>query len=683
MSRDILLEIGTEEMPAKFMPGIVEELKELSAARMKEARIGYDSLSVYATPRRMALLVRQADECQADEQIRKRGPSVQAAFDGDGQPTRAAQGFARGQQVDPSSLKTEDGYVWAEKTVQGQPSEQVLPQFFQGIITSMSFPKSMRWGTEEMRFVRPIRWIVALWGNQTVPFSIAGVTSGCISRGHRFLCPGEVRIPSAGEYLDVMNKASVMADQDVRRETIRKGLEALAHDIHGTVTHDADLLEEITYLVEYPTPLCGHIDSHFLALPEPAVITPMKDHQRYYPVRDAEGHLMPLFLTVRNGGTKSLHTVQVGNERVLRARLDDAEFFFKEDRKKTLEQRRDDLKRINYQEGLGSLLDKANRLEALVQMIGDDWGFSEEERKDAQRAAFLSKSDLATGMVTEFTELQGEMGMEYALLDGESAAAAQAIFEQYMPRFAGDRLPRQPIGRALSIADKLDNIAATFSRGLVPTGSQDPFALRRQAIGVINIIDDGKIHWSLRKGMSEAIKLLGISQAAEANIAEQADDFFRQRIRTILLDRKVPYDIIDAVTGEPIDDIESIFLRADSMMRCHLHAEEDLRQMMTRLAHLAAHTPDHDVEETLFETKEEKELWKAYLAAAPLIAKAYAGYQYDSALPALKSLTGPANHFLDGVMVMVDNPAVRANRLALLHKVLQLTAPWGNFEKLI
>lgn len=682
MSHDILLEIGTEEMPAKFMPAIVDGLKDLASSGLKENRIGYGSLSVYATPRRMALLVRQADDRQTDEQVKKRGPSVQAAFDSEGNPTKAAQGFARGQQVNPGSLKTEDGYVWAEKTVEGKQTKEVLPQLFQDLIQAMSFPKSMRWGTEETRFVRPIRWIVALCDKEVIPFRIAGVDSGCLSRGHRFLCPGEVRVPSAGEYLAVMDKAFVMADQNVRRETIRRGLVELADNIHGVVKHDAGLLEEITYLVEYPTPLCGHIDGHFLELPEPAVITPMKDHQRYYPVRDRNGQLMPLFLTVRNGGRQSLHTVQVGNERVLRARLDDAEFFFKEDRKKTLAQRRDDLKRINYQEGLGSLLDKANRLEALVEIIGEDWNFSEKEKENARRAAYLSKSDLATGMVTEFTELQGEMGKEYALLDGESPETAQAVFEQYMPRFAGDRLPEQPIGRALSIADKLDNIAATFSRGLVPTGSQDPFALRRQAIGIINMIDDGKIHWSLRKGLSAAIKLLHINTNESEQILSQADDFFRQRIKTILQDRKVPYDIIDAVTGEPVDDIEAVFLRADSMVGCHIHEEEGLRQMMTRLAHMAGNIPDHDVKETLFQTEEERELWKAYSAAAPDISKAYQLYQYEDALPALRSLTDPANHFLDGVMVMVEDSDVRANRLALLHKILQLASPWGDFEKL-
>ncbi len=336
----------------------------------------------------------------------------------------------------------------------------------------------------------------------------AHVKSGNVSRGHRFLCKEPVVISDPLSYKETMREAFVIVDQDERREMIRTGLLAVADKLGGHVWHNADLLEEINYLVEYPTPLYGRIDDEFLKLPVPAVVTPMRDHQRYYPVRNEDGSLMPYFLTVRNGGTKALENVQHGNEKVLRARLDDAKFFFENDRKKTLEGHRDDLTRINYQEGMGDMRDKADRLQKLTEAIGKDWGFTAEEAADADRAAFLSKSDLATGMVTEFTELQGEMGKEYALLDGEKPEVAKAIFEQYMPRFAGDILPQQEIGRALSLADKLDNLAATFLRGLIPTGSQDPFALRRQTIGAVNILTDGKIHWEIRRGIEAALALL-------------------------------------------------------------------------------------------------------------------------------------------------------------------------------
>ena len=519
MSKDLLLEIGTEEMPANILPGTVKDLSALAEAKLTEARLSFEKVTIYATPRRLAVLAFGVSEKQSDEEVKKRGPSIQAAFDADGNPTRAAQGFARGAGVDPSALVKDGNYVWAEIVNAGKPVEEVLPQVFTDIILGLSFPKSMHWGSEELRFIRPIRWLAALCGEDVVSMELAHVRSGRTSRGHRFLCKKPVEITAPADYKETMRKAFVIVDQDERREMIRQGLLAKAAELGGEIWPNPGLLEEINYIVEYPTPLYGRIDEDFLKLPQPAVVTPMRDHQRYYPVHAKDGSLMPYFLTVRNGGTKALENVQIGNERVLRARLDDAKFFFDNDRKKSLEAHREDLKRITYQENMGTLYDKAVRLQALTAAIGEAWGFSEEEKADADRAAYLSKSDLATGMVTEFTELQGEMGKEYALLDGEKANVAQAIFEQYMPRFAGDILPQQPIGRALSLADKLDNLAATFLRGLIPTGSQDPFALRRQTIGAVNILVDGKIHWDVREGIAKALALLPGTDEAKKTAA--------------------------------------------------------------------------------------------------------------------------------------------------------------------
>ena len=458
MSKNLLLEIGTEEMPANIMSGVVDQLKALAASQFEAHRIAAESITIYATPRRLAVLVKDAADRQPDEEVKKRGPSVKAAFDADGNPTRAAQGFARGQHIDPSELVKEGEYTWAHVVHAGKKVEDVLPELFLSLITGLNFTRSMRWADEEAHFIRPVRWIVALCDKEIIPMEFAHVKSGNVSRGHRFLCKEPVVISDPISYKETMREAFVIVDQDERREMIRTGLLAVADKLGGHVWHNADLLEEINYLVEYPTPLYGRIDDEFLKLPVPAVVTPMRDHQRYYPVRNEDGSLMPYFLTVRNGGTKALENVQHGNEKVLRARLDDAKFFFENDRKKTLEGHRDDLTRINYQEGMGDMRDKADRLQKLTEAIGKDWGFTAEEAADADRAAFLSKSDLATGMVTEFTELQGEMGKEYALLDGEKPEVAKAIFEQYMPRFAGDILPEQEIGRALSLADKLDNL---------------------------------------------------------------------------------------------------------------------------------------------------------------------------------------------------------------------------------
>lgn len=683
MSKDLLLEIGTEEMPANIMSGVVDQLKALAHAKFEEARLPVETITVYATPRRLAVLVFGAADRQADEQVKKRGPSVKAAFDSEGNPTKAAMGFARGQHIDAKDLICEGEYTWAEVVNKGKAVEDILPDLFTALITGLSFARSMRWGSEEEHFIRPIRWLVALAGDAVVPMEFAHVKSGRLSRGHRFLSSGDVEIPSAKEYKETMRKAFVIVDQDERRDLIAKGLKETAKSLSGAVWHNADLLEEINYLVEYPTPLYGRIDEEFLKLPVPAVVTPMRDHQRYYPVRNADGTLMPYFLTVRNGGTKAIHNVQIGNERVLRARLDDAKFFFDNDRKKSLEAHRGDLTRINYQEGMGTMLDKADRLGELVSAIGEDWNFTEEEKKDALRAAYLSKSDLATGMVTEFTELQGEMGREYALLDGEKPAVADAIFEQYMPRFAGDILPKSAIGRALSLADKLDNLAATFLRGLIPTGSQDPYALRRQTIGAVNILVDGNVHWDIREGIAKVLALLPGDLDAKKTAALQVEDFFRQRIKGILLDRGIDYDIVDAVIAGPVDDIYAMFLKADSMTASHVKEETELRQAVTRLANITKGKTAGDVDETLLKEDAEKQLAAAIKNAVKDIEPAYSDYRYADALPALKSLTAPINAYLDSVMVMVDDEALQKNRIATLMKTLSLFQTWGDFSKLV
>lgn len=683
MSKNLLLEIGTEEMPANIMSGVVDQLKALAASQFEAHRIAAESITIYATPRRLAVLVKDAADRQPDEEVKKRGPSIKAAFDADGNPTRAAQGFARGQHIDPSELVKEGEYTWAHVVHAGKKVEDVLPELFLSLITGLNFTRSMRWADEEAHFIRPVRWIVALCDKEIIPMEFAHVKSGNVSRGHRFLCKEPVVISDPLSYKETMREAFVIVDQDERREMIRTGLLAVADKLGGHVWHNADLLEEINYLVEYPTPLYGRIDDEFLKLPVPAVVTPMRDHQRYYPVRNEDGSLMPYFLTVRNGGTKALENVQHGNEKVLRARLDDAKFFFENDRKKTLEGHRDDLTRINYQEGMGDMRDKADRLQKLTEAIGKDWGFTAEEAADADRAAFLSKSDLATGMVTEFTELQGEMGKEYALLDGEKPEVAKAIFEQYMPRFAGDILPEQEIGRALSLADKLDNLAATFLRGLIPTGSQDPFALRRQTIGAVNILTDGKIHWDIRRGIEAALALLPGEEETKKTVLSQIEDFFRQRIKAIMLDEGIAYDIIDAVLAGPVDDIYALFLKARSMAESQLKDEAELRQAVTRLANITKGKTGGKVDPSLFTEDVEKKLQDAFEAVSAKAHPLFASYEYGKALPALKELTSPINDYLDNVMVMVDDEAVKNNRISQLLATLALFNTWGDFSKLV
>ncbi|MBQ7318281.1 MAG: glycine--tRNA ligase subunit beta, partial [Phascolarctobacterium sp.] len=502
-------------------------LKELAEKKMDELRIPYEAVKVYGTPRRMTFIADGVAEHQADSTIEAKGPSVKIAFK-DGEATKAAQGFARGQGVAVEDLEVRGEYVYAVKHLAGQEVEDLLPGLLQDILTSLSFPKTMRWSDHDFRFVRPIRWLVALFGDDVIPVKITGVKSGKYSRGHRFLrpaliegakeveslddakgflekvasavkntvtsavnkTPGVVEIPHAGAYEEVLLDNFVMVDQDARRELIRQQVIELATSEGGHAEIDEDLLEEVNYLVEWPTALCGKFEDKFLALPKECIITPMREHQRYFPVLKADGSLLNKFITVRNGGKEHLEIVAHGNERVLRARLSDAEFFFNEDRKQTLEARLEKLTTVSFQEGLGNMNDKSQRLVKAAEMIAFGLNSKVDKAKLA-RTALLCKTDLVTGMVVEFTELQGVMGREYALLDGEAPEVAKGIFEHYLPRFAGDELPATDIGRIVGIADKLDNIVATFSRGLAPTGSQDPYALRRQALGIINILVDG------------------------------------------------------------------------------------------------------------------------------------------------------------------------------------------------
>lgn len=682
MSKNLLLEIGTEEMPAKIMPGVVKQLKELAHSEMENARLSFENVEVYATPRRLAVIIANAAENQKDEKLRKRGPSIKAAFDKDGNPTRALQGFARSQKVEIDSLVKEGEYIWANIVNKGRKIEEVLPNIFVSLIKGINFSRSMNWGKEKERFIRPIRWIVALAEDKVIPVKFANVKSGNISRGHRFLSHDSIEIKNAENYKEVMRKAFVIVDQDERRKLIENGLKEVAKELGGYLWENKELLEEINYLVEYPTALYGNIDEKFLHLPVPAVVTPMRDHQRYYPLRNKDGSLMPYFLTVRNGGTQSLENVKIGNERVLRARLEDAEFFFKEDRQKTLEKRREDLKRINYQEGMGTMLDKANRLSEITKVLSQEWNLSEEENQNLSRASYLSKSDLATYMVTEFTELQGEMGKEYAKLDGENESVANAIFEQYLPRFSGDILPKSNIGRALSLADKLDNIAATFLRGLIPTGSQDPFALRRQTIGIVNILIDGKIHWDITNGIKKALDLLSEDEEKKAQVLVQIQEFIRQRFKVIMSDMNIDYDIVDAVSDD-MKDIYAVFKKANAVIKMNVKKEIELRQVVTRLSHITKDKNAVAIKEELFEVKEEKELYKAFIESKKCIEEPYEKHEYEKMFKPLENMVTYINAFLDSVMVMVDNENVKNNRISLLKEVLKLYKLWGDFSKLV
>lgn len=684
MSKTLLLEIGTEEVPAHVMPGILSQLKENAAKTFEELRIEYKNIKTLGTPRRSALLVEGLAEQQADLSKENRGPAVNIAFDADGNPTKAAQGFARGQGVKPEELVTKDGYVYAMVHEKGGQTVDLLGETLKGLVDGLNFPNNMHWADLDYKFIRPLRWLVALYGQDVIDFEVANVKSGRTSRGHRFLSEGDFEIANAEDYVEACRKASIIVDQNERCEMIRQQIAEVAAANGGQAEVNEDLLEEVLYLVEYPTALCGKFDEKYLALPAEAVITPMRDHQRYFPVLK-DGQLLPLFITIRNGGKEHLETVQHGNERVLRARLEDAQFFFDEDRKKTLEQHGEKLKTVVFQDGLGTIYDKALRLEVLAGYIADAIGANEQDKKDAVRAAKLAKADLVTGMVTEFTELQGVMGREYALLDGETKAVAQAIDEHYMPRFAGDSQPASVAGRIVSLADKIDTIVGTFSRGLIPTGSQDPFALRRQALGIVNMLKEAQYHISLGQLVAKAMELLKIADAGQqAKLQNDVADFMKLRLKNVLADAGIRYDVVDAVFVT-VDDIYGVFLRANAVNEAVKQDMEKTIQAFVRTGNIARKAEDVQaaVEADLLAEQVEKDLCKAYEAAAAKVEKEIAAQDYAGAIATLSQLAAPIDAFFDGVMVMDKDEKIKNNRLGLLKLVDNLVCQVADFSKIV
>lgn len=684
MSKTLLLEIGTEEVPAHVMPGILSQLKENAAKTFEELRIEYKNIKTLGTPRRSALLVEGLAEQQADLSKENRGPAVNIAFDADGNPTKAAQGFARGQGVKPEELVTKDGYVYAMVHEKGGQTVDLLGETLKGLVDGLNFPNNMHWADLDYKFIRPLRWLVALYGQDVIDFEVANVKSGRTSRGHRFLSEGDFEIANAEDYVEACRKASIIVDQNERCEMIRQQIAEVAAANGGQAEVNEDLLEEVLYLVEYPTALCGKFDEKYLALPAEAVITPMRDHQRYFPVLK-DGQLLPLFITIRNGGKEHLETVQHGNERVLRARLEDAQFFFDEDRKKTLEQHGEKLKTVVFQDGLGTIYDKALRLEVLAGYIADAIGANEQDKKDAVRAAKLAKADLVTGMVTEFTELQGVMGREYALLDGETKAVAQAIDEHYMPRFAGDSQPASVAGRIVSLADKIDTIVGTFSRGLIPTGSQDPFALRRQALGIVNMLKEAQYHISLSQLVAKAMELLKIADAGQqTKLQNDVADFMKLRLKNVLADAGIRYDVVDAVFVT-VDDIYGVFLRAQAVNEAVKQDMEKTIQAFVRTGNIARKAEDVQaaVEAGLLAEQVEKDLYKAYEAAASKVEKEIAAQDYAGAIATLSQLAAPIDAFFDGVMVMDKDEKIKNNRLGLLKLVDNLICQVADFSKIV
>lgn len=682
MAKDFLFEIGCEEIPAGFMNNVLGQLKDLASKKFNEAHLAFKGIETKGTPRRLALLISDLDEQSADVSEEHKGPSVSIAYDADNNPTKAAIGFARGKGLDVSELVVKDGYIYASTTTKGVKTEEILKDILPELIKGLNFPKSMHWGNLDDKFVRPVRWLVALLGDQVIPVEFANVKSGKTSRGHRFLSKGDFEIPNASVYIKACQENFVMVDQDKRRALIKEQLFAIAAEKNAEIVWDDDLLEEINYLVEWPTALCGEFDESYLQLPDAAIITPMKDHQRYFPLTDKDGNLLPMFLTVRNGSDHSLEVVQHGNERVLRARLDDAKFFFNEDRKTALADREEGLTRIVFQEGLGNLADKTVRLLELGRVLGEAAGLEEDELVELERATTLAKTDLTTGMVTEFTELQGVMGKEYALLDGESSEVAEAIFEQYLPRFAGDILPQTPAGKVLSIIDKVDNIVATFSRGLIPTGSQDPYALRRQTIGILNILMESKWNVSLSPLFNKAMELLNVPSSDQEELRSQLAKFFTLRLKNIFLDRQLPHSVIDLVLSNEeitVSDAEGL---AAALMDNRIDENEELVQAYLRMYNLVKDITYTSVNESLLKEEAEKTLFQEVTKAYKASQEAWEQEDYKTLVALPATLILAINKFFEDVMVMDKDEAIKANRLQLVRLAYEVMYIIGDISSL-
>lgn len=682
MAKDLLFEIGAEEIPAGFMPNILGQLKQLAETKLNDAHLPFESIATYGTPRRLALIVKGLADTSAEISERHKGPSASIAYDADGNATKAAIGFARGKGNDVADLVVEDGYIYAETKTAGVPAKDIVIDMLPQLITGLNFPKSMHWGNLDAKFVRPVRWLVALLDEEVIPVEFATVKSGNVTRGHRFLGADEITIKNAASYVDTLKENFVMVDQDARRELISKQLHDMAASKNASIVWDDDLLEEINYLVEWPTALCGGFEESYLALPDAAIITPMKDHQRYFPLVDKDGKLLPMFLTVRNGSDHSIEVVQAGNERVLRARLDDAKFFFNEDRKKPLIDRQDGLTKIVFQEGLGNLADKTERLLKLGRVFGEECGLHEDAAVVLERATELAKTDLTTGMVTEFTELQGVMGKEYALLDGESEEVAEAIFEQYLPRFAGDVLPQTEAGKVLSIIDKVDNIVATFSRGLIPTGSQDPYALRRQTIGILNILLGSEWNISLRPIFKASMELLNVAADKQDELLNQVEEFFTLRLKNIFLDREVPHHVIDLLLSNnelSVADAEGL---VNALLANRIDENVELVQAYTRMYNLVKDVEYTGVNSDLLKEDAEKVLYEAASKASEASLAAWEANDYTAVVAIPATLVSAINKFFEDVMVMDKDEAIKANRLQLVRLAYSVMAIIGDISAL-
>jgi glycyl-tRNA synthetase beta chain len=686
MARDLLLEIGTEELPWGAQEVGREQLAENALSLLRRGRLEHGPVEIFSTPRRLALLVRGLEERQADFEELVKGPSRSAAFDAEGRPTRAAEGFARSRGAGVEDLEvreTEKGeFVFLRLVQRGKPAGEVLPGLLDELLASFSFPKSMRWGSGEFRFARPVRWLVALYGGEVVPCGIEGLRSGRHTRGHRFLSGGLLELPDSPSYLESLRGACVLASREERQAAVLEQMERACRENGLKPVYPPELLEEVVDLVEWPHVLLGSFPDRYTDLPREILVTAMQEHQRYFPTEDQQGALSNRFVVVQNGDPAREEDIRRGNERVLKARLEDAEFFYREDGKLTLEERRESLKKVVYQARLGTYFDKVERLESLARGLAESAHLEGETARRACRAARLAKSDLVTAMVIEFPSLQGTVGRLYALRDGEEEATARAIEEQYAPRGAGEGMPSTPEGALLSLAEKLDNLAGCFGAGLVPSGSEDPYGLRRQAVAVFAILAEKGLHLDLRRAVGQALEPYSFPD--RETVEGQLQEFLRQRLRHYLLNRGFPYDLVGAVLQSGLDDPADALQRLLALQEAR--EEGRLGKVYTafeRCYNLSLKGDGRALDEALLREEAERDLHsRAVWAQEPLRERLDAG-DHRGALEVLAGLAPAVDALFEKVFIMGEEEALRLNRLALLAEVVALFMEMADFSQLV
>jgi glycyl-tRNA synthetase beta chain len=688
--RDLLLEIGCEEIPARFVEDAVNQLGEKLTKWLVENRIAYESHQTFATPRRLTVLVIGVAERQEDIHEEVRGPAERIAKTPEGTWSKAAEGFARKQGVSVEQLIVKEvkgeNYVFAQVHHPGASTVEELIKGVPEVMQNLHFPKTMRW-SGRTRFIRPVRWMVCLYGDQVVPVKWAGLKASNITRGHRFL-GREVEITEPANYARQLREQYVIADVAERREMILSQLRQLEEKNGWVIPVDEGLLDEVVHLVEYPTALYGTFNEEFLTLPKEVLITTMREHQRYFPVQNKDGELLPYFVTVRNGNDQHLSTVAKGNEKVLRARLADARFFYEEDLKLPIETAMAKLDQIVYQEELGSLGDRVRRIAHLAEAIGAECGLTETERNHLRRAAQIAKFDSATQMVGEFPELEGIMGRTYALKAGEEPEVAKAIYEHHLPRAAGDLLPESRIGGILALSDKMDAIASSFGIGIQPTGSQDPYGLRRKAAAIVQILLTPHYHSlsleDLWKRALEQLDRAGLLKEKKAVVERDLESFFAARLKAVMQEENIRYDVIDAVIHSgfayPTLTVAKAHVLMDQLERETFKHEVE---GFTRVANLAAKADDVSLRQAELSEPAEQALFKAFEETKEKFNRAKQLNDPASMYHALVHMVPEIHRFFDEVMVMVEDEQVRNNRLALLKEITSLTKKFASFEFIV